>query len=136
MVALARKFFGFSRPQVEEDPYVPGDAVLLKDMLREIPMKWAMLDSIARELAGIAGVTPVPLRPDEQFFPISAELAEAGLRDMIAGNLTDLIALVAPAADELGQMRDAAAAAKAQILLDHIVAARKAMAAQMPVTEG
>lgn len=138
MAALAFNLFRSMRPNRAEPPrYVAGEAGLLKGMSREIPLKWTLLDGLARELAAIAGVAPVAMRPEQQFFPIGAELADQPLRDLIAAELGDLVALLEPAVELLGKAPrgDAAAARQAASLLDHVVAARAGMVERLPAAE-
>lgn len=106
-------------------------------MSREIPRKWQMLDALTAELGQIAGVPTVVKRPEQQFFPIAAELAGGKLRDSIAAELTDLIDLLEPAVEMFSQSPRLSQGDLNLVhnLLEQVTATRKRMLAEVPPIE-
>ncbi|MEA3262865.1 MAG: hypothetical protein U9R07_05200 [Pseudomonadota bacterium] len=138
MASLAFNFFRSSRPAPVEPPeLVAADASALRDMSLEIPRKWRMLDGLTAELGQIAGVPTIVKRPEQQFFPIAAELAGGELRDAIAAELTDLIDLLEPAVEIFSQAPSLSQGDLNMVhnLLEQVTAVRMRMLAAVPAAE-
>jgi hypothetical protein len=138
MASLAFNLFRSSRPAPVEPPeLVAADAAALRDMSLEIPRKWKLLDGLTAELGQIAGVTTVVKRPEQQFFPIAAELAGGELRDTIAAELTDLIDLLEPAVEIFSQAQTLSQGDLDLVhnLLEQVTAVRMRMLAAIPAAE-
>lgn len=138
MASLAFNFFRSSRPApVEPTELVAADASALRDMSLEIPRKWRMLDGLTAELGQIAGVPTIVKRPEQQFFPIAAELAGGELRDAIAAELTDLIDLLEPAVEIFSQAPSLSQGDLNMVhnLLEQVTAVRMRMLAAVPAAE-
>lgn len=138
MASLAFNFFRSSRPAPVEPPeLVAADASALRDMSLEIPRKWRMLDGLTAELGQIAGVPTIVKRPEQQFFPIAAELAGGELRDAIAAELTDLIDLLEPAVEIFSQAPSLSQSDLNMVhnLLEQVTAVRMRMLAAVPAAE-
>lgn len=138
MAALAFNFFRAPRPAAAEPAQlVPADAGALRELSLEIPRKWRLLDALTAELGRMAGVPTVAMRPEQQFFPIAAELAGGDLRSAIAAELTDLINLLEPAVELFSQ---APALSQGDLnlihnLLEQVTASRMRMLAAIPAAE-
>lgn len=135
MASLAFNLFRSSRPAPVEPPeLVAADAAALRDMSLEIPRKWRMLDGLTAELGQIAGVPTIVKRPEQQFFPIAAELAGGELRDAIAAELTDLIDLLEPAVEVFSQASRLSQGDLNMVhnLLEQVTAVRMRMLAAVP----
>lgn len=106
-------------------------------MTREIPRKWQLLDALTAELGRLAGVETIAKRPDQQVFPIAAELVGGDLRDAIAAELTDLIALLEPAVEAFSRAGRLSPSDLAQVhgLLERVTATRLRMVAAVPCGE-
>ncbi|NBW75889.1 MAG: hypothetical protein EBR34_08815 [Sphingomonadaceae bacterium] len=138
MASLAFNFFRSSRPAPVQPPeLVAADASALRDMSMEIPRKWRLLDGLTAELGQIAGVQTVAGRPEQQFFPIAAELAGGQLRDAIAAELTDLIDLLEPAVEIFSQAPRLSQGDLNMVhnLLEQVTAVRMRMLASIPTVE-
>lgn len=138
MASLAFSFFRSSRPAPVRPPeLVAADAAALRDMSREIPRKWQMLDALTAELGRLAGVATIVKRPEQQFFPIAAELAGGDLRESIAAELTDLIDLLEPAVEAFSRSASLSQGELGLVhnLLDQVTAARMRMLAAVPAAE-
>lgn len=139
MVALA--FNPFRRapvaPPAPQDRFVPGDAELLRGLSGAIALPWALFNGLVEELARLAGTRSEPPRPEVRFFPIAIELAAPGLRDSVASELADLIAMLDPAVESLDCRSSSGedVAATAQALLERAKAARDRMVAAAPSEE-
>lgn len=138
MAGLAFNFFRAPRPAAAEPAQlVPADAGTLRELSLEIPRKWRLLDALTAELGRMAGVPTVATRPEQQFFPIAAELAGGDLRSAIAAELTDLINLLEPAVELFSQ---APALSQGDLnlihnLLEQVTASRMRMLAAIPAAE-
>jgi hypothetical protein len=138
MASLAFNFFRSIRPAPVEPPeLVAADAAALRDMSLEIPRKWRMLDGLTAELGQIVGVPTIVKRPEQQFFPIAAELAGGELRDTIAAELTDLIDLLEPAVEVFSQAPRLSQGDLNLVhnLLEQVTAVRMRMLAAVPAAE-
>ncbi|GAA4772807.1 hypothetical protein [Novosphingobium ginsenosidimutans] len=138
MASLAFNFFRSSRPSPVQPPeLVAADAAALRDMSLEIPRKWRMLDALTAELGQIAGVPTIVKRPEQQFFPIAAELAGGELRDAISAELTDLIDLLEPAVEVFSQAPRLSQGDLNMVhnLLEQVTAVRMRMLAAIPPAE-
>jgi len=135
MASLAFNLFRSSRPAPVEPPeLVAADAAALRDLSLEIPRKWKLLDGLTAELGQIAGVPTIVKRPEQQFFPIAAELAGGELRDAIAAELTDLIDLLEPAVEIFSQAQSLSQGDLNLVhnLLEQVIAVRMPMLAAIP----
>ena len=138
MASHAFNLFRSSRPAPVEPPeQVAADAAALRDMSLEIPRKWQLLDALTAELGQIAGVPTIVKRPEQQFFPIAAELAGGELRDAIAAELTDLIDLLEPAVEIFSQAQSLSQGDLNLVhnLLEQVTAVRMRMLAAIPAAE-
>ena len=138
MASLPFNFFRPSRPAAVQPPeLLAADAAALQGMSREIPRKWQMLDALTAELGQIAGVPTIVKRPEQQFFPIAAELADRELRDAIAAELTDLINLLEPAVESFARSDQLSQGDLNLVrgLLEQVTAVRMRMLAALPAAE-
>lgn len=138
MASFAFNFFRSAKQAPALPPQlVAADAAALRGMSREIPRKWQLLDALTAELGQIAGVATVVKRPEQQFFPITAELAGGEVRDAIAAELTDLIDLLEPAVEVFSQAPRLSQGDLNLVhnLLEQVTATRMRMLAAIPATE-
>jgi hypothetical protein len=93
-----------------------------------------MLDALTAELGRVVGMPTVVKRPEQQFFPIAAELAGGDIREAVSAELTDLIALLEPAVEHFVRAGtlDAEQRGFAFDLLDEVTASRIRMVAMVP----
>jgi hypothetical protein len=139
MASRAFNFFRSARRAPARPPELfAADAASLRDMSREIPRKWQLLDALTAELGQIAGVPTVVKRPEQQFFPIAAELAGGELRDAIAAELTDLIDLLEPAVELFSRAERLSQGDLNLVynLLEQVTAVRLRMLAAIPPAAG
>ncbi len=138
MASLAFSFFRALRPapvqQPEQPEMVAADAATLRGMSREIPRKWQLLDALTAELGQLAGMPTIVKRPEQQFFPIAAELAGGELRDAISAELTDMIDLLEPAVEAFSCSTRLSQGDLNLVhnLLDQVTATRMRMLAAVP----
>lgn len=138
MASFAFNFFRSARPAPARAPeLIAAEAAALRGMSREIPRKWQLLDALTAELGQIAGVATVVKRPEQQFFPIAAELAGGEARDAIAAELTDLIDLLEPAVEVFSRSARLSQGDLNLVhnLLEQVTATRMRMLAAVPATE-
>jgi hypothetical protein len=135
MASHAFNFFRSSRHALVQPPeLIAADAAALRNMSLEIPRKWQLLDGLTAELGQIAGVPTIVKRPEQQFFPIAAELAGGEIRDTIAAELTDLIDLLEPAVEVFSSAERLSQGDLNMVhnLLEQVTAVRMRMLAALP----
>ena len=117
-----------------QDRFVPGNAELLKGLSGSLSTPWAVLGGLIDELSRLAGTRPLAPRPEVRFFPIAIDLAHPALRDAVANELADLIALLDPAVEGLasGAAANGDVTTAAQALLDRAQSARDRLATSVP----
>jgi len=112
---------------------IAADAAVLRGMSLELAQVWRTVWDLVDALHRIAGLPCPPQLPQQQLFPLRAEMAAPHLRGAILAELRDQVDLLASAVETFGDSSCLSAHDRHMVLamLDHAMAARARMLAEV-----